>query len=326
MPKFRLVADGTTFPFVRYQYWAYLFSLTLVLVTLGLLWTKGLNYGIDFKGGLLLEVGMEGPADLAAMRADLGKLQLGEVALQTIGSDANVLIRVERQAAGAAAERQAVEQIKAALTERYQDEVSFRRIETVGAKVSADLLRSGIEASVLSLLAILAYLWFRFEWQYAVGAIVALAHDAIATVGLFAALGLEFNLTSVAALLTIVGYSVNDTVVIYDRIRSNLRRYKTIPLGALIDRSINETLSRTVMTSFTTLLALFALAFLGGPALRDFSIAMIWGVVVGTYSSVYVATPMVLHMNLQRDRGGARAAPAAGLDGHAGPPSATESP
>jgi preprotein translocase subunit SecF len=173
--------------------------------------------------------------------------------------------------------------------------------ELVGPKVSADLLWAGSEALGFALLTILAYIWFRFEWQYGVGAVVALIHDAVTTLGLFALFGLEFNLATVAALLTIVGYSINGTVVIYDRIRENLRRYKNMPLADLIDRSINETLARTTMTSFTTLLALAALAVVGGPVIRDFTIAMIWGVLIGTYSTVYVAAPMLLHLHLRRE-------------------------
>jgi preprotein translocase subunit SecF len=227
-------------------------------------------------------------------------LGLGEVALQTIGGEQNVMIRIERQSGGAEAEHQAVALVKQALAERFGQDIDYRRVEAVGAKVSAELLRSGIEASVFALFAILVYVWFRFEWQFAIGAVIALIHDALTTVGLFALFGLEFNLTTVAALLTIVGYSINDTVVIYDRIRENLRRFKTAPLAELIDRSINETLARTVMTSATTLLALVALLVFGGPTLRDFAIALIWGVLIGTYSTVYVASPMILHLHLKR--------------------------
>ncbi len=205
-----------------------------------------------------------------------------------------------RQTGGEEAEHRAVAAVKQALIERFGQEVEYRRVEAVGAKVSAELLRSGTQAAVLAVIAILAYLWFRFEWQFAVGGVVALVHDALTTIGLFALFGLEFNLTTVAALLTIVGYSINDTVVIYDRIRENLRRYKAAPLAELIDRSINETLARTFMTGLTTLLALFALLLFGGPTLRDFSMALIWGVLIGTYSTVYVASPMILHLHLMR--------------------------
>jgi preprotein translocase SecF subunit len=299
---FRLIPDGTRIPFVRYQYWAYAVSGALVLLTLILVPIKGLNLGIDFRGGILIEVGMPGPAaDLASMRATLGDLGLGEVALQQFGDPATVLIRIERQAGGEKGQLAAVDKVKAALGERFGDGISYRRVEFVGPKVSADLLWNGTQATVYALLAILVYVWFRFEWQFAVGAVVALIHDAVTTIGLFALSGLEFNLTTIAAVLTIIGYSINDTVVIYDRVRENLRKYKTMPLPELIDRSVNETLARTVMTSLTTLLALIALVVFGGPVIRGFTIAMTWGVVVGTYSTIYVASPMVLHLKLRRE-------------------------
>jgi preprotein translocase SecF subunit len=302
MRSFRLIPDDTRIPFVRYRYWAYAFSGALVLLTLILLPTKGLNFGIDFRGGILIEVGMPGPAaDLAAMRATLQDLGLGEIALQEFGGPAKVLIRVERQAGGEAGQLAAVNQVKAALAERFGTDISYRRVEFVGPKVSEDLLWAGTQATVYALVAILVYIWFRFEWQFAVGAIVALIHDAVTTLGVFSLLGLEFNLTTIAAILTIIGYSINDTVVIYDRVRENLRRYKTTPLPELIDRSINETLARTVMTSLTTLLALVALVVAGGPVIRGFTIAMIWGVLIGTYSTIYVAAPMVLHLHLRRE-------------------------
>jgi preprotein translocase subunit SecF len=302
MRTFRLIPDDTRIPFVRYRHWAYAFSGALVLLTLILLPTKGLNLGIDFQGGILIEAGMPGPAaDLATMRSTLGDLALGEIALQEFGGPANVLIRVQRQEGGEQGQLAAVNKVKSALSERFGQDVSYRRVEFVGPKVSEDLLWAGTQAMVYALIAILAYVWFRFEWQFAIGAVVALIHDAVTTLGLFSLLGLEFNLSTIAAILTIVGYSINDTVVIYDRIRENLRRYKTMPLPELIDRSINETLARTVMTSLTTLLALIALVVAGGPVIRGFTIAMIWGVLIGTYSTVYVASPMILHLRLPRE-------------------------
>ena len=302
MRSFRLIPDDTRIPFVRYRYWAYAFSAALVLLTLILLPTRGLNLGIDFQGGILIEVGMPTAApDLAAMRATLGDLDLGEVALQEFGRPSDILIRVEHQAGGEEGQLAAVNEVKAALAERFGNDVSYRRVEFVGPKVSADLLWAGTQATVYALIAILVYIWFRFEWQFAVGAVVALIHDAVTTLGLFSLLGLEFNLASIAAILTIIGYSINDTVVIYDRVRENLRRYKAMPLPELLDRSINETLARTVMTSLTTFLALIALLLAGGPTIRGFTIAMIWGIVIGTYSTVYVATPMVLHLRLPRE-------------------------
>jgi preprotein translocase subunit SecF len=301
MRAFRLIPDDTRIRFMRFATWAYAFSGVLVVLTLVLVPLKGLNFGIDFRGGILMEVRMPGTAaDLGAMRATLGQLGLGEIALQEFGEPFDVLIRIERQQGDEEAQQAAIAAVRAALDQRFDGEISYRRVEFVGPKVSGELFWAGTQAVIYSLLAILAYIWFRFEWQYAIGAIVALAHDTITTIGLFALLGLEFNLASVAALLTIVGYSLNDTVVIYDRVRENLRKYKAMPISELLDRSINETLARTVMTSGTTLLALLALAIFGGPVIRGFTIAMIWGVLIGTYSTVYVATPMLLHFHLRR--------------------------
>jgi preprotein translocase subunit SecF len=301
MRAFRLIPDETRIQFMRYEYWAYAFSAALILLSLILVPLKGLNFGIDFRGGILIEVRMPGAAaDLGAMRATLGGLGLGEVALQEFGQPSDVLIRVQRQEGGEEAQQAAVSAVRAALAERFGEDISYRRVEFVGPKVSSELFWAGTQALVYSLIAILAYIWFRFEWQYGIGAVVALVHDTVTTVGLFALLGLEFNLASVAALLTIVGYSLNDTVVIYDRVRENLRKFKSMPMPALLDRSVNETLARTVMTSGTTLLALLALAIFGGPVIRGFVIAMIWGVLIGTYSTVYVATPMLVHFHLRR--------------------------
>ncbi|MEZ5935761.1 MAG: protein translocase subunit SecF [Alphaproteobacteria bacterium] len=296
MKSYRLIPDDTHWPFVHFRYGAYAFSGALMLLTLILLPIKGLNFGIDFQGGILIEAEMPGEAaDLGAMRASLNHLGLGEVALQTIGSPRDVMVRVEQQPGGERAQNQAITTIKQTLQSRFGDGVNYRRVETVGPKVGADLIRSGAEAIGFSFLAILVYVWFRFEWQFAIGGVIALLHDAFSTVGLYALTGLEFNLTSVAAILTIIGYSINDTVVIYDRVRENLRRHKTTPLAEVIDLSINETLARTIVTSFTVFLTVVILALLGGPVLRGFSIAMIWGVVIGTYSSIYVASPTVLH-------------------------------
>ena len=301
MRAFRLIPDDTHIPFMRYEYWAYAFSGALILLTLILVPLKGLNFGIDFRGGILIEVRVPGEAaDLGAMRATLGGMGLGEVALQEFGAPNDVLIRVQRQEGGEEAQQAAVSAVRTVLDESFGEDISYRRVEFVGPKVSSELLWAGTQAVLYSILAILAYVWFRFEWQYAIGAIVALVHDTLTTIGMFALLGLEFNLASVAALLTIVGYSLNDTVVIYDRVRENLRKYKAMPMTELLDRSINDTLARTVMTSGTTLVALLALAIFGGPVIRGFVIAMIWGVLIGTFSTVYVATPILVHFHLRR--------------------------
>ncbi len=297
MRSFRLVPDNTQIDFMRYEYLGYAISGLLILLTFILVPLKGLNFGIDFQGGLLIEVRTPGPAaDLASMRSTLNSLGLGEIALQTFGEPNDVLIRIQRQEGGEQAQQAAVNKVKQALG----DKVNYRRVEFVGPKVSSELFWAGAQAVGWSFLAILAYIWFRFEWQYGIGAILAVIHDTITTVGIFSIFSLEFNLASIAAILTIVGYSLNDTVVIFDRVRENLRRYKTMPIAELLDRSINETLARTVMTSLTTLLALLALVIFGGEVIRGFTIAMIWGVVVGTYSTIYIATPVLVHFNLRR--------------------------
>jgi len=299
--SFRLVPEKTAFPFIRYERLGYAVSGVLIVLTLLLVPLKGLNFGIDFRGGILIEVRMPQEADLGAMRATLGGLGLGEVALQEFGQPTDVLIRIEEQAGGEEAQLGAVETVKNALEQEFGEGISYRRVEFVGPKVSEELFWAGTQAVIYAIIAILAYIWFRFEWQFAVGAVIALIHDTVTTLGLFALFGLEFNLATVAAMLTIVGYSLNDTVVIYDRVRENLRRYKAMTLPDLIDRSLNETLARTVMTSATTLLALVTLLVFGGPVIRDFVLAMIWGVVIGTFSTIYVASPLLLRLNLRRE-------------------------
>ena len=299
MRRPRLVPDNTKIPFFRYRWIAFVWSLVVLVATIFLVATNGLNFGIDFKGGILLEVRTQGPADLAQMRSHLGQLGIGDVTLQTAGSDDQVLIRAEAPEADEAAQRAAVEQIKTALADVVGTGVSYQRAEFVGPRVSQELLTNSVWAVLISLLGVLLYLWFRFEWQYGIGAIASLIHDVSATIGIYAVSGIEFNLTSVAAVLTIVGYSLNDTVVIYDRVRENLRRYKTMPLPQLLDRSINETLARTLMTSLTTLVALLPLWLFGGDVIQGFTIIMIWGVIIGTYSTIYIATPVLYYLNLR---------------------------
>jgi len=304
MISFRLVPDRTAFPFLRYRNLAYAVSAVLFVFALGLLPTKGLNLGIDFQGGTMIEVRMPGDAaDLSGMRTTLGGLGLGEVALQEFGAPTDVLIRMERQSDDEAEQLAAVDLVKSSLIEGYGEDVSFRRVEFVGPKVSGELLWAGTQAVLYALIAILIYIWFRFEWQFGVGAVIALVHDVVLTLGIFSLLGLEFNLATVAAILTIIGYSLNDTVVVYDRVRENLRRYKSLSMPALLNQSLNETLARTLMTSLTTLIALGALFVFGGPVIRDFTFAMIWGVVVGTYSSIFIATPLLLQLHVRRPAG-----------------------
>ncbi len=301
MMNFRLVPDQTNVPFLSFRKIALVFSGVLALMSVVLLPTKGLNFGIDFKGGTMIEARMPGDAaDIGAMRVALNDLDLGEVALQEFGTPVDVLVRVEEQEDDQANQR-AVTIVKQALADDFGDDISYRRVETVGAKVSDELYLASAEAVLFALIAILAYIWFRFEWQFAVGSIVALVHDVALTLGIFSLLGLEFNLATVAALLTIVGYSLNDTVVVYDRVRENLRKYKKMLLPDLLDRSLNDTLARTLMTSVTTLLALAALYIFGGPVIRDFTFALIWGVLIGTYSSIFIASPILLFLNLRAE-------------------------
>ena len=297
--RFRLVADDTKIRFMRMRFIALAISGLLVLASIVGVFYPGLNFGIDFKGGILMEVRTPGPADLGSMRAELNDLGLGEVALQEFGAETDVLIRVARQDGEADAQQAAVDAVQVTLNELVGEGVSYRRTEFVGPKVSEELLQAGLLAIGLSLVAVMIYIWFRFEWQYGVGAIVALVHDVVLTIGLFAFTGFEVNLTTVAAVLTIVGYSLNDTVVIFDRVRENLRRYRAMPIPDLLDTSLNETLARTLMTSLTTLLALFALYFFGGEVIKSFTFALIWGVLVGTYSTIYIATPVLLQLNLR---------------------------
>jgi preprotein translocase SecF subunit len=299
MRPLRLVPDNTRIPFFRYRWIAFGWSLFVLVATILLVITRGLNLGIDFQGGVLLEVRTPGPADLGAMRAALGRLDLGDISLQTAGGEDQVMIRAKAPEGDEAAQRQAVERIKGAIDQTVGSGVSYLRAEFVGPKVSQELLMDGVWAVLVSFLGVLVYLWFRFEWQYGVGAILALIHDVSSCIGVYALFGIEFNLTSVAAVLTIVGTSLNDTVVIYDRVRENLRRYKAMPLEQLLDRSINETLPRTLATALTTLLALVALYLFGGDVIRGFTIIMIWGLVVGTYSTIYVATPVLYYMRLR---------------------------
>lgn len=316
--QFRLVPDNTRIRFIRWRIPAMVLSAVLMVVSIVGVFYPGLNFGIDFKGGILMEVRTPGPADLASMRSNLNQLGLGEVALQEFGAETDVLIRIARQEGDEAAQQAAVTAVQAALDELIGEGISYRRTEFVGPKVSEELLQAGVMATVLAMLAVLVYIWFRFEWQYGVGAIVALVHDVVLTIGLFALLGLEVNLTTVAAVLTIVGYSLNDTVVIFDRVRENLRRYRSMAIPELLDVSMNETLARTLMTSLTTLLALLSLYFFGGEVIRGFTLAMIWGVAVGTYSTIYVSTPTLLYLNLRsigakaeaREQAGSEAPPA----------------
>ncbi|MEC9432796.1 MAG: protein translocase subunit SecF [Pseudomonadota bacterium] len=298
--RLKLIPDDTTFDFMGWRKLAVGLSAALIVASLAVTALVGLNFGIDFRGGIMIEARTEGPADIGAIRSAAGGLGLGDVAVQEFGAPEDVLIRIEAQDGEGDAQMQVVGQVEAALTEAIGG-IEFRRVEVVGPKVSGELVQQGALAVGLAVVFMLIYIWLRFEWQFALGAVLALVHDVILTIGVFSATSLEFNLSIIAALLTIVGYSLNDTVIVFDRIRENLRKFKQMPLSEVLNLSINETLSRTLMTSGTTLVALIALWALGGEVIRGFTLAMIWGIVVGTYSSIFIASVLVLRMGVKRD-------------------------
>jgi preprotein translocase subunit SecF len=289
---------NTRIPFMRYKGRCLSLSIAGMLLSLLLFAVKGLSYGVDFKGGSLIEAqATTGAADIGALRDKLNKLGVGAVQIQNFGAPSDVLIRVEQQPGGEAEQQTALKKVTDALAGQYVQ----RRTEVVGPAVSSELRFTGFLSVALGLVAIVAYVWFRFEWQFALGAIVALTHDVLLTVGVFALLQLEFDLSIVAALLTILGYSVNDTVVVSDRIRENLRKYKRMELDELLNQSINETLSRTILTACTALVVLFALYVFGGEVIRNFNFAMLFGIVVGTYSSVFIAAPLLGYLGVKRE-------------------------
>jgi len=273
-------------------------SIMLVILSIGTIFFKGLNFGIDFNGGTIIEVQkIIGNADVSEMRERLSSLDIGNTQLQEFGKETDLLIRVEQNSDQEGSQQAIIKKI----TETIQSDYEIRRIEVVGPKVSGELIQKGITAVIASIVCVLIYIWFRFEWQFGVGAIVALIHDIIITIGVFSLFQLEFNLSIIAALLTIVGYSLNDTVVIYDRIREELRKYKKMPILELINQALNQTLSRTLMTSITTLIALLSLYLFGGEVIKGFTFAMIWGVLIGTYSSIFIASPVLIKLKVKRD-------------------------
>ena len=271
-------------------------SIALVTISLTLLIFKGLNFGIDFKGGTLIELrSTDSKINVSSLRDNLNTMNLGDVSVKNFGNETDFLIKFENNN-----NKNTTEEIKISLDKSFGNAFDFRRVENVGPKVSSELLRSGVIAISVALALMLIYIWIRFEWQFSLGAILALFHDVIVTLGLFSLLGLEINLSIIAAVLTIVGYSMNDTVVIYDRVRENLRKYSDIKIYDLTNISINETLSRTLITSITTLLALLSIFFFGGEILKGFSLAMIFGVVFGTYSSIYIANTVLVRLNVSQ--------------------------
>lgn len=299
--RLKLVPDGTSIRFMNARMVGIAFSAFLSLSSIALVINPGLNYGVDFKGGIQLELTTRGPADLAALRTDLNRLNLGEVTLQEFGGPSEVLIRAERQPGDDAAQRVAVDSIKERLGVIAPD-AKVQRTEVVGPRVSGELAQTGALAVIFASLAMLAYIWARFEWPFAVGAIITLVLDVTKTVGFFALTGIEFNLTAIAALLTLIGYSVNDKVVVYDRMRENMRRFKSTPLRELIDRSINETLGRSLYTSVTALVSLLPMAIWGGSAVESFAVPMVFGIIVAASSSVFIAAPVLLFIGDWRAR------------------------
>lgn len=295
----KLLPDNTNFDFIGHRYIAYAFSLIVVLGSLGLIFTKGLNFGIDFTGGTLIEIRVSETPDMSALRKDLNALGLGDVSLQEFGEPTDLLIRLPEQPGGEDVQQAALGKVRGALDATFET-VDYRRTEFVGPQVGKELKLKGLYAVLFSMLGIMAYIWVRFEWQFGVAAIAALAHDVIGTVGLFALTGMSFDLSSVAAVLMIAGYSINDTVVIFDRIRETLRKFRKKPLPEILNTATNETLSRTVVTGLTTLLALMALWAFGGEVIRSFVNALIFGILIGTHSSIFVAAPLLMYMNIRR--------------------------
>ena len=307
--RLKLVPKDTKIDFFKAPMVSLGLSSIAILASIILYFSAGLNYGIDFRGGSMLMVETQETIDVGALRASVDGVGVGDTSVTELndpganltGAEKNVaMIRIEQKDEDPAIQNEAIVAVKDALRSGFPG-IKFLSTDSVGAKVSGELVRAGVIAVVLAVAAVLFYIWLRFEWQFSVGAVVALVHDVILTIGVFALVQLEFNLAIIAAILTIVGYSLNDTVVVFDRVRENLRKFKKRSLKDVLNHSINETLSRTVMTSVTTLLALIALYVFGGDVIRGFVFAMIWGVIVGTYSSVFVASPVLLRLGVTRD-------------------------
>jgi preprotein translocase subunit SecF len=300
-PLLRLVPDNTAIPFMRGRFAGLIASAVLSLASVVLFFTPGLNYGVDFSGGVRVELRLPGPPELAALREAFGGLNAGEAKLQSVGNSNEVMVTLGRRATDEAE----IEAMRDILAKRFPGS-EIRRMDAVGASVSSELFHKGLIATGLALAGVLVYIWFRFDWQYGVGVVATLLLDATKTVGFLALTRLEFNLDTLAAILLLIGYSVTDKIVVYDRIRENLQKYPKEPLRALIDRSINQTLARTVATSSTVLLSVLPLAFIGGEAIRPFAITILFGVVIGTSSSIFIASPILLFLAQNRLGGRSR--------------------
>ena len=295
MKKLKLIKQNTKIQFLKYKKVTLFISIIFCLISFFSLFINGLNFGIDFKGGSLIEVKADKSINIRNVRSRLSLLNLGDVQIQNFGSEKNILVRVE------ASSSENNSSVLSSITNELQAFGEIQRTEVVGPKISSELIQKGILAIISAVGLMLFYIWIRFEWQFSLGAVLALIHDVIITIGIFSFFQIEFNLSIIAALLTIIGYSMNDTVVVYDRIRENLRKYKKQDLYDLINSSINQTLSRTVLTSFTTLLALFSLYIFGGQVIKGFTLAMIIGVFIGTYSSTFIASQLLHVLGVKRD-------------------------
>jgi preprotein translocase subunit SecF len=285
------------FNFMGKRWWGFTFSIALTALSLGLVASEGLNLGIDFTGGILMEIHAQNPVDLGPLRESLNHQDFGEVSLQNEGAPNDVMIRI--QVAKDDEQAKVVAKVKEVIAAAIPGTIDYRKIDFVGPTIGNELIEAGVWAVLLSFAAIMLYLWFRFEWQYGLGGILALFHDSIMVIGFFALTRFEFGLTAVAAILTIVGYSINDSVVIYDRIRENMRKFKKMPVDELLNVSINDTLSRTILTASTTLLASLALFIFGGEVIHGFAAAMVFGVIIGTYSSIYISAPALIYLNIR---------------------------
>jgi preprotein translocase subunit SecF len=298
MKLLRLAPENTKFGFMRLRRVSYPLSAFLSIVAVTVFFSVGMNFGIDFAGGTQVELRAKaGVADLASLRTTAEGLGLGPVEAQRSGAESDVTVRLNVQPGGEQGQQTAINKLRQTFGDTYE----FRSVEAVGPRVSGELVQSGTLGVVIAILAVLAYLWFRFEWQFAVGAIIGTMHDLLLTVGFFSVTQLEFNQTSIAAILTIVGYSLNETVVVLDRIREVMRKYKRLSTAEIVDMSVNAVLPRTIMTATTVFLALLALFFLGGHVIRSFSAAMIWGIFVATYSSVFICSPMLIYLGVRAD-------------------------
>ena len=297
----RFIKKTPKIKFIENRKKFYVLSISFAIISIFSLWLKGLNFGIDFKGGLLVEIKLEKNIELESLRNNIEALNYGDFTLQKLdNSNDNFLIKIELGSDFQENQEVLIARLKENIQNNFEGNIDYRRIEYVGPTVSNELIITGITAIIIAIFSMLIYIWFRFELPFAIGAVLALIHDTILTIGMFSITSLEFNLSTVAAILLIIGYSMNDTVVVYDRVRENLKKFKKLDTFALLNKSINETLSRTINTTATTILALLALFIFGGNIIKDFSLAMIWGIVIGTYSSILIATPILLNMKFRK--------------------------